>query len=126
LSVSPKHRSAAASDRLERCFSQKRISRTNSANLLCATFGAAAIPDLVVANSRSNTVTMLPGGGGRFLDDRNPRVLPSGIDPQQVLLGHFLDPNELDLVTINAGSNDLTFFRDFGPGQDIGSGIASS
>jgi hypothetical protein len=84
--------------------------------------GGAAIPNLVIANSQSNTVTMLPGVGGGFFDDRNPQVLPTGVDPQQVLVGHFVDPNEVDLVTINAGSNDLTFFRNFAPGQTLSSG----
>jgi hypothetical protein len=84
--------------------------------------GGAAIPDLEVANSQSNTVTTLPGVGGGFFDDRNPQIHQTGIDPQQVLVGHFLNTNELDLVTIDAGSNDLTLFRNFGPGQSIGSG----
>src|SRR5262249_5437559 len=63
-----------------------------------------------------------PGDGGGFFADRNPQVLQTGIDPQQVLVGHFVDPNELDLVTINAGSNDVTLFRNSGSGQSIGSG----
>jgi hypothetical protein len=86
--------------------------------------GGAAIPDLLVANSQSNTATLLPGVGGGFFDDRQQSVqtFATGSDPQQVLVGNFVSPNELDLVTINSGSNDLTFFRNFGPGQSIDTG----
>jgi hypothetical protein len=84
--------------------------------------GGVALPDLLVANSQSNNVTQLPGVGRGFFDDRNPQILSTGIDPQQILVGHFVSPQELDLVTINAGSNDLTFFRDFGSRESISSG----
>src|SRR5207244_9724374 len=78
----------------------------------------------LVANSQSNTVTQLPGVGGGFFDDRQQSVqtFPTGSNPQQLLVGDFVKKNQLDMVTINAGSNDLTFFPNFGPGQNISSG----
>jgi hypothetical protein len=84
--------------------------------------GGADFPDLLVANSQSNNVTQLPGVGGGFFNDRNPQVFQTGIDPQQVLVGHFVDPNELDMLTIDTGSNDLTLFRNFASVQSISSG----
>src|SRR5262249_44512871 len=51
--------------------------------------GGAPIQDLLVANSQSNTVTLLPGAGGDFFDDQKQsvRTFPPGSDPQQVLVG---------------------------------------
>jgi hypothetical protein len=80
------------------------------------------IPDIVVANSQSNNVYVLPGVGNGFFNDQHPLVLNTGVNPRQVLVGDFTGDGRLDLVSINAGSNDLTFFRDLGPGRSISSG----
>jgi hypothetical protein len=78
------------------------------------------VPNIFVANSGSNDVYQLRGVGGGFFDDRNPVVFPAGIDPEALFVGNF--DGRLDLVTINAGSNDLTLFSGFGPGRSISSG----
>jgi hypothetical protein len=83
------------------------------------------IPDLIVTNSQSNTVSIIPGVGQGFFDDRNPDIFQTGIDPRQALVGNFDGTPGLDLVTINAGSNDLTFFSNFGPGRSLSSGGAT-
>jgi hypothetical protein len=80
------------------------------------------IPDIVVANSQSNNVYVLPGVGNGFFNDQQPLVFNTGLDPQQALVGDFTGDGRLDLVSVNAGSNDLTFFRDFGTGISIASG----
>ncbi|HJZ94453.1 MAG TPA: VCBS repeat-containing protein, partial [Gemmataceae bacterium] len=80
------------------------------------------IPDLVVTNSQSNTVSVIPGVGQGFFDDRSPDIFQTGIDPRQALVGNFDGHPGLDLVTINAGSNDLSFFAGFGAGRSIGTG----
>jgi hypothetical protein len=86
------------------------------------------IPDLIVTNSDSNTVAVLPGVGQGFFDDRHPLLLPTGEDPRLAFVGHFGNDPRPDLVTVNAGSNDLTFFPGlaggFGPGRSIASGGA--
>jgi FG-GAP-like repeat len=86
--------------------------------------GGAPTQDLLVANSQSNTVTLLPGAGRGFFDDQKQSVqtFPTGTDPQQVLVDPFRSKNQLDMVTVNAGSNDLTFFPNFGAAQSIGTG----
>jgi hypothetical protein len=78
------------------------------------------VPDLLVANSQANTVTLLPGVGGGFFDDRHPVIFDTGIDPEALFVGNF--DGQLGLVTVNAGSNDLTFFPGFGAGRSIPSG----
>jgi hypothetical protein len=84
--------------------------------------GGPSIPDILVANSQSNDVTLIPGVGGGFFDDRSRSIqtFQTGLDPQQVLVGNFLQANRLDLVSINSGSNDVTFFPGF---QDQGLNI---
>jgi hypothetical protein len=80
------------------------------------------IPDIVVANSQSNNLYVLPGVGHGFFNDQHPLVFQTGLDPQQVLVGDFTGDGRLDLVSVNAGSSDLTFFPDLGPGRSIASG----
>jgi hypothetical protein len=80
------------------------------------------VPDIVVANSQSNTVSVLPGVGLGFFNDQHPLVFDTGQGPEQALVGDFTGDGRLDLVSVNAGSNDLTFFRDFGPGVRIATG----
>jgi hypothetical protein len=86
--------------------------------------GGPDLPQILVANGGSNDVVQVPGVGNGFFDDRTGsiRVFATGIDPQQVLVGRFHDPNEEDLVAVDAGSNDLTFFPGFGAGQSIATG----
>jgi hypothetical protein len=77
-----------------------------------------AIPDILVSNSQSNNVFLLPGVGGGFFDDRNPFVRSVGSDPGQIIsVG-------AGIITLNRGSNDLTFIPNiFQPQRlDISSG----
>ena len=47
----------------------------------------------------------------RLLQRREPARLPDRHQPGQVFVGNFTgQPGQLDLVTVNAGSNDLSFF----------------
>ena len=54
---------------------------------------------------------MLPGVGGGFFNDQNPTIFPVGSNPGPLFVGSF--DGKPDLVTVNAGSNDLTFISDF-------------
>ncbi|HEV3447659.1 MAG TPA: VCBS repeat-containing protein, partial [Gemmataceae bacterium] len=86
--------------------------------------GGAPTPDLLIANSQSNTATLLPGVGTGLFDDRpqSVQIFPTGNNPRQVVVGPFVKPGEIDLITVNAGSNNLTFFPNFGLGRSIDSG----
>jgi len=67
------------------------------------------IPDIVCVNQGSNDVTILPGLGGGFFNDRTPVTLPTGVSPIRAFVGRF-DDHGLGLVVLNGQSNDLTFF----------------
>lgn len=75
------------------------------------------IPDLIVTNSGSNTVSNLPGVGDANFDAVNPLIYPAGTNPQQALVGNF--DGHPDLVILDAGSNELTLYSNClqaGPG----------
>jgi hypothetical protein len=67
--------------------------------------------DLLVSNSGSNNVALLPGVGGGFFNDTNPQTFAVGTNPGPIFAGNF--DGKPDLVTVNAGSNDLTLISDF-------------
>jgi hypothetical protein len=86
-------------------------------------FTGGTFPDLLVTNSGSNDVTLLPGVGGGFFNDQNPRVFPVGTDPVTSVVGNF--DGQPDLVTVNAGSNDLTLISGFEGARPIVTTLAS-
>ena len=71
----------------------------------------AARPDLLVSNSGSNNVRLLPGVGGGFFNDQNPTIFPVGNSPGPIFVGNF--DGKPGLLTVNSGSNDLTLISDF-------------
>lgn len=77
------------------------------------------VPDILVANSESNDVYLLQGIGRGFFNDANPRIYQTGTDPEQLFIGNFDGHSGLDFVTVNAGSNDLTFFSNLGSGRAV-------
>ncbi|MBN9522628.1 VCBS repeat-containing protein [bacterium] len=72
------------------------------------------IADILVANGEADTVSLLPGVGGGFFDDRRPVVFHTGSRPTDLFVGEFDGTAGLDLVTVNAGAGDLTVFSGFG------------
>ena len=89
-------------------------------------FTGGSFPDILVTNSGSNDVTLLPGVGQGFFNDQDPRKYSVGSDPVTSFVGNF--DGQTDLVTVNAGSNDLTVISGF-EGSDavystLGSGRA--
>ena len=80
------------------------------------TGSADSLPDLLVSNGQSNDVTVLPNrGNGFFINQSAADALPlnTGSDPQQLFVGNFDNSAGLDLVTVNAISNDVTLFANF-------------
>jgi hypothetical protein len=86
-------------------------------------FTSSAYPDLLVTNSVSNDVTLLPGVGQGFFNDSAYRVYSVGSEPVASFVGNF-DGNT-DLVTVNAGSNDLTLISGFEGANPVTTPIAS-
>ena len=46
-------------------------------------------PDLLVSNSQSNNVMLLPGVGGGFFNDQNPTIFSVGNQPGPLFVGNF-------------------------------------
>jgi hypothetical protein len=85
------------------------------------------LPSLAIANSLDNDVFVLPGRGQGFFDSQNPHMIATGTDPREVVAGHFDSQGGMDLLTVNAGSNDLTFISAVltaTAGREIGVGEA--
>ena len=66
---------------------------------------------LAVSLSGSNQVWVIPGVGGGFFNDQNPKIFNVGSNPGMILVGNF--DGLPDLVSVNAGSNDLTIISNF-------------
>jgi len=80
-------------------------------------------PDLLVTNSISNNVYLLPALGGGFFNDVTPTQFQTGNDPVQTVVGNF--NGQMGFVTLNYASNTLTFYSSFasgGAGEVISSG----
>ena len=66
-------------------------------------------PDLLICNSGTDTVMALGGLGNGQFDVSSSKTFNVGADPAEVLVGRFDRRPGLDVVTVNSGSNDLTF-----------------
>ncbi len=64
--------------------------------------------DIIVCNSGSNNVYIYNGIGGGAYDTTNPTIMPVGTSPNDMVIGRFGPRPQLDLVTVNSGSDDLT------------------
>ena len=78
---------------------------------------------LAVSLSGSNQVWVIPGVGGGFFNDQNPTIFSVGNQPGPLFVGNF--DGKPDLVTVNAGSNDLTLISDFMSADHVTSTISS-
>ena len=66
-------------------------------------------PDLLVSNSQSNNVMLLPGVGGGFFNDQNPTIFSVGSQPGPLFVGNF--DGKPDILSV--GSRNLTLISDF-------------
>ena len=84
------------------------------------------VPDLFVSEGGSNDVRLLPGLGNGFFDDSATTVYATGVDPGALFVAHLTGPaGQLDLLTLNAGSNDLTLIRDVNGGNLVAQTLSS-
>ncbi len=87
-------------------------------------FNGGTYPDILVTNSQSNDVVLLPGVGQGFFNDTDAAQIYSvGTDPGPTFVDNFT--GQPSLVTVNAGSNDLTVISGFEGSSPITSTIAS-
>ena len=76
---------------------------------LLADIGGTGVPDLIVLEGGANQIAVYQGEGEGKYSPQPVKVFPVGTDPIDMLLGRFDHRPGLDLVTVNAGSDDLTF-----------------
>ncbi len=72
-------------------------------------FNGDGQPDLFILNAGSADVTLYRGQGSGGFDVGNPTTFVVGQEPTEMLIGRFDHGPGLDLVTVNSGSDDLTF-----------------
>jgi len=72
------------------------------------------LPDILVSNSGSNDVWLLPGLGNGFFNDQTPTIYPVGTDPGALFVGQFTGGSGQDLVTVNSGSDNVTVISGLG------------
>jgi hypothetical protein len=80
-------------------------------------------PNLLVSDSGSNKVTLLPGSSPADFDVPAETTFSVGADPGPLFLDNF--NGQTDLLTVNAGSNDLTLISGFGGPDPVTSTISS-
>ena len=85
----------------------------------------SSLPDLVVANSGSNSVWLLQGIGNGFFNDQEPTIYPVGTNPTAVFVGHFMSSTSQDLLTVNSGSNDVTLISGLGTASPLMESIST-
>jgi len=76
------------------------------------------IPDIVVANSGSNSITVLPGGGAW-----SPAVTsPTGLSPTAIALADFNLDGKMDAAVANTDDNDVSLLLGDGTGHFVSAG----
>jgi hypothetical protein len=84
------------------------------------------VPNLFVSDSGANEVRQLKGVGNGFFDDLHYTTYTTGSNPGPLFVDNFTgNPGQLDLVTINAGSNDLSLVPDINGGNVVAQSIPS-
>jgi Ca2+-binding RTX toxin-like protein len=80
-----------------------------------ADFSNDGIDDLVVANRKDNTISVLMGQtNGEFAPQE---VLPVGDQPSAIAIGDFNGDGNQDIAVVNSGSNTVTVFLGQGNGK---------
>ena len=87
---------------------------TSPAAIAVGDFNGDGRPDLAMANSGSNTVSILLGAGGEAFTAG--QTIPVGTDPMAIAAGDFAGNGKLDLAVANAGSNNVTILLGNGDG----------
>jgi hypothetical protein len=94
-------------------------------SILAGRFNADTFLDLAVANSGSNTISILQGNGAAGF--AVSATLPVGATPSSIATGDWNNDGKLDLAVTNQASNDVTILMGDGAGgftQAAGSPVA--
>ena len=84
--------------------------------LLFDNFNRDNIPDLLVSDSASNDLMLLPGRGNGFFDDVDPTVIGLSESPGPIYAGPFTGGQGLDVVALDAGTSQVTLISDLRDG----------
>ena len=85
-------------------------------------FNGDGKPDLVVANSNDNTVTVLLGNGSGGFTAATGSPFAVGASPFSVVVGDFNGDGMQDVATANFSDNDITVLLGNGSGEFTGAG----
>jgi hypothetical protein len=77
-------------------------------SVLYGDFSRNGIPDLLVSDSGSNQLMLLPGLGGGFFNDAAPTIIPLTESPGPIFAGPFEGGDSLDVVALNPGTASVT------------------
>ena len=87
--------------------------------VLYGDFTGNGVSDLLVSDSGSNDVLLLPGLGDGFFDDTSPIVLPLTTSPGPIFAGPFVPGTGTDIVALNSGTGDVTLISDLSTGAPV-------
>ena len=85
--------------------------------LLYGDFYGNGTPDLLVSDSGSNNLMLLPGRGNGFFNDGDPTVIPLSESPGLIFGGPFGVGTGLDIVALNPGTGDVTMISGLSTGS---------
>ena len=85
--------------------------------LLYGDFFGNGTDDLVVSDSGSSNLMVLPSLGDGFFDDTNPIIVPLAETPGSIFAGAFGPGPGLDIVVLDPDSSDVTLIYGFSTGS---------
>jgi hypothetical protein len=92
---------------------------TNPRSVAVGDFNGDSRPDLAVANTDSDDVSIMLGDGGGGFKAAPGSPVPVGTTPQSVAVGDFNGDAHADLAVANTGSNDVSILLGNGGGQFV-------
>ncbi len=85
--------------------------------LLYGDFFGSGTDDLVVSNSGSSNLMVLPSLGSGFFNDTNPTIIPLAEIPGSIVAGPFGPGPGTDIVVLDPGTSDLTLISGLSTGS---------
>jgi FG-GAP-like repeat len=85
--------------------------------LLYGDFYGNGADELVVSDSGSKNLMILPSLGGEFFNDADPTIIAMSESPGQIIGGDFGDGSGLDIVALNPGTSDVTLITGLSTGS---------